>query len=545
MSVLALIFILITPLLTKRYSVSACYYAWLVVIIGLIIPLRPQWSNAIIRVDISSQTAVSSTQTESGQTSDKTTQPIPPLAIQFRDNPVRYIQPVSLPNPLSNTVLPSSSPVVSLWQFTALVWLVGVIVFLIHHGIKHYRFIKMIRRWSEQITEAQTVSTLHSLQAEMGISKPVSLYQCPNIGSPMMTGLLKPRILLPATDLTPDALRFILAHELVHYKRKDLYYKCLILLATAIHWFNPIVYLVAKTIDTQCELSCDAKVVQSADPGTRHNYSLAIINLVKYRSVLKTSLSTNFHYGRKCMKKRIFTIMDMSKKRTGIAIFLAVLLITLGTGFASLGGSILQNKGTFNASTVAGDIIRFGGNDWRVLEVKDSRALVLSDKVLSAQVYHALDVNPVTWEESNVRQYLNESFYYETFSESERARIAETVVSDRDNPWYGMSSGNESTDKVFLLSIDEVLHYFGDSGGLENRSEGISYISDEFSEERLAETMNGEAASWWLRSPGIHYNTCEDAHTCAAIITSKGSVNIQGDFLNNSGGIRPAMWLTQ
>ena len=58
----------------------------------------------------------------------------------------------------------------------------------------------------------------------------------------MMTGFVKPRILLPDADFTTDELRLILKHELVHYKRRDLWYKGLVLAANAIHWFNPAVY---------------------------------------------------------------------------------------------------------------------------------------------------------------------------------------------------------------------------------------------------------------------------------------------------------------
>ena len=548
MSVLALIFMMITPMLTKRYSIQTCYYAWLIVIIGLIIPFRPQWHHSIIRVEVPGNTAVTAApSTETGHPGGGQYESPAPVAIKFGNNPVRYLPPAVPPYLTRTTGLRSDSagfPGFSWWQIAAMVWLVGLIVFLAKHGIKHYHFVKTVNRWSERITDVQSLSLLQMLQAEMGIQKPVTLYRCPSIGSPMLTGLRNPRILLPAANLAPDSLCFVLAHELVHYKRKDLYYKCLILIATAIHWFSPIVYLVAKTIDVQCELSCDAEVVKSADPGTRHHYSKTIIDLVRYKSSLKTSLSTNFYSGRKCMKNRIHLIMDTGKKRTGIAIFLVALLIIAGTGFTSFSNSTpgAQNFGQ-DIKTV-GDTIMLGGMDWRILEVKEGKALVLSDKVLTAQSYHASDAAPITWEESHIRRYLNETYYEETFSEQEKMQIVEALILDRDNPWYGMSSGSETTDKLFLLSIDEVLHYFGDSGGLENRQNGISYISDEFSEERLARTQEGEMASWWLRSPGIHYDACEDAHTCAAIVSSKGSINIQGEFLNNSAGIRPALWIT-
>jgi len=150
----------------------------------------------------------------------------------------------------------------------------------------------------------------------------------------MMIGFVNPQILLPKADFTQDELRFILKHELIHYKRKDLYYKCFVLIATAIHCFNPIVYLMAQAIDVVCETSCDAEVVRSTDADMRQHYSETIIGVVKYQSKLKTALSTNFYGGKKGMKNRILSIMDTGKKKAGIAIVCCTLILTMGTGMA-------------------------------------------------------------------------------------------------------------------------------------------------------------------------------------------------------------------
>jgi hypothetical protein len=148
----------------------------------------------------------------------------------------------------------------------------------------------------------------------------------------MLVGLIKPRILLPSTGLAEDELRLILKHEFIHCKRKDLLYKFLVLTAKAIHWFNPVVYLSGRAINLLCETSCDAEIVSGADEATRQTYSEAIIGVVKYQTKLKTILSTNFYGGSKGMKNRIASIMDVSKKKTGMVIVCMALVITLGTG---------------------------------------------------------------------------------------------------------------------------------------------------------------------------------------------------------------------
>ena len=74
------------------------------------------------------------------------------------------------------------------------------------------------------------------------------------------------------------------------------------LIATAFHWFNPIVYLIAKAIDIQCELSCDEKVVRGTNADIRVYYSETIIGVVRQQYKRKTALSTNFYGGKKGMK---------------------------------------------------------------------------------------------------------------------------------------------------------------------------------------------------------------------------------------------------
>lgn len=307
MSALALLYMAAAPFLSGRYSPRGCYYTWLIVVAGLIIPFRPHVERAVVNVDVPSEMALPITRMGNGGTAVEAAAPVTP---------------------------PSAFSGFSLWHILLLVWLAGMAVFLVYHAVKHWRFVKLANRWSEGVTEGPALAVLESLRAEMGISGTIGLRICASVGGPMMIGFIRPRILLPKTDFAEDELRFILAHELVHYRRKDLAYKALVLFATAIHWFNPVVYLMAKAIDAQCESSCDDEVVRSTDAETRLQYSETIIGVIKYQSKLRTALSTHFYGGKKGMKKRIFSIMDMRKKKAGMAVLCGMLTLTLGTGFA-------------------------------------------------------------------------------------------------------------------------------------------------------------------------------------------------------------------
>ncbi len=320
MSALVLLYMAVTPLLAKRYSVTGLYYAWLVFVMGLIVPLRPQFRNAMVHVDLPGNAAA-------------------PVIRMGNGTPV----------PMLPSALPSAAPDVSWWQIAAAVWLLGVAIFLVCHIQRHRCFLKLTARWSEPVSDERILALFQTLKTEMGIFREIGLQVCDSIGSPMMIGFARPRILLPRADFAPDELRFILKHELVHYKRKDLWYKALVLAASAIHWFNPVVHLMSKAIDMQCELSCDAEVVRSTDADTRLCYSETIIGVVRCQSKLKTAFSTNFYGGKRNMKARIFSIMDRSTKKVGAAVLGAALVLTLGTGFtfaARAANTEAQNRET-------------------------------------------------------------------------------------------------------------------------------------------------------------------------------------------------------
>jgi len=309
MSVIVLLHMASTPIISKFYSEKWRYYTWLVIVIGLIIPLRPQWDNAIVIVEM--PTIIYSAPAE--RTAE------------------RLSNPLTMPYTVNSAYYGNTSDV-SLWQIGFAVWLCGMLIFLAYHIIKHLRFMKMIKRWREEITDRQILSLYENIKSEMGITRHIPLYLCP-FGSPMLIGFIKPQIFLPTNDLAQDELRFILRHELVHYRRRDLLYKYLLVTATAVHWFNPVIYLMARAINMLCEVSCDAEVVQSADIDTRQSYSEALIGVVKYQSKFKTALSTNFYGGKKGVKNRISSIMDIRRKKAGIVIACLAVVLTLGTGF--------------------------------------------------------------------------------------------------------------------------------------------------------------------------------------------------------------------
>ena len=182
--------------------------------------------------------------------------------------------------------------------------------------------------------------------------------------------------------------------------------------------------------------------------------------------------------------------------------------------------------------------IQFGKYNWYVLDEQDGKSLIITEKVIEKRSYNNQECE-VTWEECALRKYLNEDFY-NTFSDNDRARIIETVNENNDNPWDGTNGGNSTHDKIFLISIFEVVKYFGDSGKLQTKQFGPKgeswWFDDLYSTDRSAK-FGSKNAWWWLRSPGY-------IGSRAAYVRINGDVHIHGEGFNgNGGGVRPAVWL--
>lgn len=198
-----------------------------------------------------------------------------------------------------------------------------------------------------------------------------------------------------------------------------------------------------------------------------------------------------------------------------------------------------------------GDIVYFGtyeqDNDtsngkenieWRVLAKENSRVLVISDKALDCQPYNSSYTEEVTWENCSLRKWLNGTFLNKAFSTEEQAQIQNTTVSADNNPQYSTNPGNATTDKVFLLSINEVEKYFNSDEARKcaptayAKAQGAS-TSDTF------KTPSGAATCWWwLRSPG-------DDQSSAAYVYFGGDVFELGNYVfSGLNAVRPAMWIT-
>ncbi len=208
---------------------------------------------------------------------------------------------------------------------------------------------------------------------------------------------------------------------------------------------------------------------------------------------------------------------------------------------------------------------------WRVLDVDNNgEALLLSDKILDISVYNE-KFEGVTWEGSTMRSYLNSygagknacgkdystgGFLNEAFSDDEKNAISTSALVNKDNPFYDTDGGNNTSDKIFFLSLDEVTTQgygfvknsitdtiYGEKlYGSDKDINRVAYTS-QYADDKWGYIGNEEpiAAHWWLRTPGDKDGSCEDTTCYASYVGDKGEVFAFHSYFEGAKmGIRPA-----
>ena len=167
--------------------------------------------------------------------------------------------------------------------------------------------------------------------------------------------------------------------------------------------------------------------------------------------------------------------------------------------------------------------------EWIVMKNEGNQVLLLSKYVLDAKPYYE-EVEEVTWETSDIRQWLNNEFYTTAFNKAEKAKIQTSLIKNEDNSENGTSGGNDTEDKVFLLSEKEAETLFS------NDEERIAKAT-EYAEKSGVYVNEEKAVLWWLRSPGC-------SRDYAAEVSYYGWINRSGCDVNSYDvGVRPALHL--
>ncbi len=181
-------------------------------------------------------------------------------------------RPQSAPRPQAE---PAPAPIPVL----AAVWLAGAAGTLLWSLFSHLRLALWLRRWAQPVTDGETVRVYNELGDALSLDSRPRLLACPGLRGPMLAGLLRPALLLPREG-GPE-LRYALLHELTHYRRHDVWLKAAAVLAGCVHWFNPLVWWMARLTERDMELACDEAALASLPREEYAAYGQAILEAAR------------------------------------------------------------------------------------------------------------------------------------------------------------------------------------------------------------------------------------------------------------------------
>lgn len=180
-----------------------------------------------------------------------------------------------------------------------------------------------------------------------GAEEKLMVYQSTAAASPCLIGLFRPKLVLPAdrSRWKKTELKLIIAHEMCHYRKKDLWLKMLMSAVCCANWFNPLVWVMKKQFFYDMELACDGSVLADCDDDERERYARVMLAFAGSRK-MNAAFSTGFGGSRKQMKTRIDYMLDAGAKKKGRLSLVAAVMLVLAMGMAVSCGYKQESGGT-------------------------------------------------------------------------------------------------------------------------------------------------------------------------------------------------------
>lgn len=332
------------PLLGRRFTAKWRYWAWLLIAVRLLLPVGITLPQPVVtlpqpRGEITYPVSREEpAPTEPAPVGD----PIQVVPGAAENDPYQQIETgmtaptgpsTETPKPAEPAITPTPAGTRSIPVMEAVgwCWAAGTALFLLWQLGSYLALRAKLSRSRRPLTDEAILAVLERESAAAGRQKPLPVYTAA-VGSPMIVGAIKPTLLLPELELSTEQLSLVFRHELIHYRRRDIWYKLLLMLANAIHWFNPMVWLMVYAADRDLELSCDEAVVAGRDEAYREEYGRCLLAVVRAGMSRRTLFTTNFYSGKKTLKNRLATIFDTTKKHRGTLALAALLLAAAVAG---------------------------------------------------------------------------------------------------------------------------------------------------------------------------------------------------------------------
>ncbi|MDE7266079.1 MAG: M56 family metallopeptidase [Lachnospiraceae bacterium] len=323
-----IIFLLVlSPYINRRYASKWKYWVWILLTLRLLIPFNMSDMQNVFE-NLRHSLTTRAMQYQSDVYKYDTTQP--PMQAQQK---ILLEIPSQMTEPLSPSKQSRVTSKVTFLMIMEIIWLTGGILFIGIHLCCYLIYRRKISQNAHRIMNDSIYGLYDKLFNELQLARRIPIITCDRADSPMVMGFIHPVLVLPAEEYSDEELYFILKHELIHYKRHDICLKLLFVLANAVHWFNPVIWLMQREAVVDMELSCDERVMLDADNTARKTYTEILFLILHNKCTNKTPLSTQFYGGKQVMKKRFRNILERSGKRSGLNILVCTLGLVIGLGF--------------------------------------------------------------------------------------------------------------------------------------------------------------------------------------------------------------------
>lgn len=339
-SVVLLPILLLCAVLRRRYPARVVCALWVIFAVRLLVPVQNSFPDAPVQVTPRT-TLVEVRTTQTGEN-------IPETSGTEDETVITEPQPIIERHwvPAGTIVTAEAQKSIAFDEILAIVWAVGAAVFFAGSMLSYRRFVRRVRRTARDVRDPELLRIYESECERLGLRQRIPLRQTPEADGPMLVGLVHPVLLLPKGGTPFADAPLILRHELTHAKHKDVLCKMVFLLARCVHWFNPVVHLLAWQGAQDLEIACDQSVVHGLDTHVKRQYGQCILNDVARRMYGGTMLTTRLTGGGKAMKIRLQALFSPNKKRRGVA-----LILTAAFALTLVGGCFaVTPKGTENAA---------------------------------------------------------------------------------------------------------------------------------------------------------------------------------------------------
>lgn len=313
-SLAALVPLILRRLMKKRYPARMVCVVWAILALRLLVPVQLTLPQAPVQVMPRTNYVVQSNQTAFRQ-----------AGLPVAQNPARWVtgtQAQMLSAADTGTV-----KTVDITDILLTLWLAGVISCILWQGIGYYRLIRSLKGKSRSVERADLHTILQEQCADLVIDREIPLRVSAAADCPMLAGFIHPTLYLPDEHISRTDAAFIFRHELTHYKHGDLWLKLLLLAARCLHWFNPLVHLIARFAQEDIEAACDDAVVRGHDGAYRRAYGETILRSAIAQAQKRKALVSCFGDDKKTLMRRFEGLFDKSVKKRGVALVVIIALL--------------------------------------------------------------------------------------------------------------------------------------------------------------------------------------------------------------------------